>query len=70
MKFSHSLMNNNYTNKDMSQVRKLLKNKNVILTQSSQVDKFEKKWSKWLNVKYSTFVNYYFIFIFIFINNL
>ena len=50
-------MKNNYTNEDMRQVRKLLKNKDVILTQSNQVDKFEKKWSKWLNVKYSTFVN-------------
>ena len=57
MKFSHKLMNNNFTNRDMVDVRKLLKNKDVILTQSKQVARFEEKWSKWLNVKYSTFVS-------------
>ena len=50
-------MNNNYTNQDMTAVRNLLKNRNIILTQSKKVDEFEKKWSKWLKVKYSTFVN-------------
>ena len=50
-------MNNNYTNQDMTAVRNLLKNRNIILTQSKKVDEFEKKWSKWLQVKYSTFVN-------------
>ena len=50
-------MNNNFTNNDLVKVRTLLKKKNIILTQSTQVDKFEKKWSKWLGVKYSTFVN-------------
>ena len=57
MKFKHPLMNNNYTNQDMAAVRNLLKNRNIILTQSKKVDEFEKKWSKWLQVKYSTFVN-------------
>ena len=57
MKFSHKLMNNNFTNRDMLDVRKLLKNKDVVLTQSKQVARFEEKWSKWLNVKYSTFVS-------------
>ena len=57
MNFNHKLMNNNYTNRDMVAVKKLLKNKNIILTQSKKVEEFEKKWSKWLNVKYSTFVN-------------
>ena len=57
MKFTHQLMNNNYTNKDISAVKKFLKNKDVILTQSTKVQEFEKKWSKWLGVKYSTFVN-------------
>jgi CDP-4-dehydro-6-deoxyglucose reductase, E1 len=57
MKLNHSLMNNNFTNHDLVKVRTLLKKKNIILTQSTQVDKFEKKWSKWLGVKYSTFVN-------------
>ena len=50
-------MNNNYTNKDMTAVRNLLKNRNIVLTQSKKVEEFEKKWSKWLKVKYSTFVN-------------
>ena len=57
VKFKHSLMNNNYTNQDMTAVRNLLKNRNIILTQSKKVEEFEKKWSKWLKVKYSTFVN-------------
>ena len=50
-------MNNNYTNKDIGVVKNFLKNKDVILTQSKKVQEFEKKWSKWLGVKYSTFVN-------------
>ena len=50
-------MNNNFTNSDISAVKKFLKNKDVILTQSKKVEEFEKKWSKWLGVKYSTFVN-------------
>tara|TARA_B100000963_G_C22574911_1_gene647919 strand:+ start:51 stop:1217 length:1167 start_codon:yes stop_codon:yes gene_type:complete len=50
-------MNNNYTNNDISVVKKFLKNNDVILTQSKKVQEFEKKWSKWLGVKYSTFVN-------------
>jgi len=57
MKFKHSLMNNNFTNQDMIAVKKILKNKNIILTQSKKVEEFEKKWSKWLKVKYSIFVN-------------
>jgi CDP-4-dehydro-6-deoxyglucose reductase, E1 len=57
MKFNHKLMNNNYTNQDFSVVKKFLKNKDIILTQSKKVEEFEKKWSKWLGVKYSTFVN-------------
>ena len=57
MNFNHKLMNNNYTNKDIGAVKKFLKNKDVILTQSKKVLEFEKKWSKWLGVKYSTFVN-------------
>jgi CDP-6-deoxy-D-xylo-4-hexulose-3-dehydrase len=55
--FKHSLMENNFTKSDIDQVIKLLKKKNVILTQSTNVLKFEKAWSKWLGVKYSTFVN-------------
>ena len=50
-------MNNNYTNSDISVIKNFLKNKNIILTQSKKVEEFENKWSKWLGVKYSTFVN-------------
>ena len=57
MNFNHKLMNNNYSNKDIDAVKKFLKNKDVVLTQSKKVQEFESKWSKWLGVKYSTFVN-------------
>ena len=57
MSFKHSLMHNNFTKQDLHLARKLLSNRSNILTQSKNVDKFEKLWSKWLGVKYSTFVN-------------
>ena len=57
MKINHPLMYNNFTKTDLVKVKNLFKKKNIILTQSSQVDKFEKAWSKWLGVRYSTFVN-------------
>ena len=57
MRFSHPLMQNNFTKVDMNAVVKLLKQKNKILTQSKYVKLFEKRWSKWLGVKYSVFVN-------------
>ena len=57
MQFSHPLMHNNFTKADMNVAIKLFKQKNIILTQSKYVKKFEKKWSKWLGVKYSVFVN-------------
>ena len=50
-------MHNNFTKEDLISVKKLLNQKNIILTQSRQVEKFESEWSKWLGVKYSTFVN-------------
>ena len=56
-KFEHPLMHDNFTNSDMNSVIKLVKQKNKILTQSKYVQLFEKKWSKWLGVKYSVFVN-------------
>ncbi len=57
MKFNHALMNNNFSKSDMTAVRKLLKKRDVVLTQSKIVEKFERAWSRWLNIKYSTFVN-------------
>ena len=57
MKFSHPLMQNNLTKSDTEIAIKLLRKKNIILTQSKNVKKFESTWSKWLGVKYSVFVN-------------
>ncbi len=57
MKFSHPLMHDNFTKSDINSVIKLLKQKSKILTQSKHVRQFELKWSKWLGVKYSVFVN-------------
>ena len=57
VKVNGSATTNNITNLDLICVKKLLNKKNIILTQSYQVEKFENNWSRWLNVKYSTFVN-------------
>ena len=57
MKINHPLMHNNFLKSDMDAVRKLIKTKNLILTQSQKVSEFEQKWSKWLGVRYSTFVS-------------
>lgn len=56
MKFKHPLMHNNITKSDINSIIAFLKT-NPILTQSKKVYEFEKKWSKWLGVKYSVFVN-------------
>ncbi len=53
---NHPLMKNNITQADLKKVINFLK-KNPILTQSKKVEEFEKKWSKWLGIKYSVFVN-------------
>ena len=55
--FLHPLMSNNFEKADFNPIIKLFKKKNVILTQSKNVKKFEQMWSKWLGVKYSVFVN-------------
>ena len=57
MKFKHYLMSNNFTKSDMNEVKKFINHKNITLTQSKKVKEFEKKWSRWLGVKYSVFVN-------------
>ena len=57
MKFSHLLMHDNFTKSDVSAAINLLKKRKIILTQSKNVKLFEQKWSKWLGVKYSVFVN-------------
>jgi CDP-6-deoxy-D-xylo-4-hexulose-3-dehydrase len=56
--YYHPLMQNNILSDDISSVIQFLKkNKRIILTQSTKVKEFEEKWSKWLGVKYSVFVN-------------
>ena len=57
MKLKHPLMKNNFSRSDMSAVKKVISVKNLVLTQSKNVRQFENKWSRWLGVKYSTFVN-------------
>jgi len=52
----YPLMRNNITKSDRTSLINFLK-KNDKLTQGPYVREFEKKWSKWLGVKYSVFVN-------------
>ena len=56
MTFGHKLMENNISEQDNKKVISFLKT-NPILTNNKKVEEFEKKWSKWLGVKYSVFVN-------------
>ena len=56
-KFQHKLMQNNYNKQDFLAIKKLLNKRDIVLTQSKKVEEFERKWSKWLGVKFSTFVN-------------
>tara|TARA_B100000029_G_C17535128_1_gene944625 strand:- start:530 stop:1702 length:1173 start_codon:yes stop_codon:yes gene_type:complete len=53
----YPLIKNNITREDLNKVISHLKLKDPILTQSKYVNLFERKWSKWLGVKYSVFVN-------------
>ena len=55
-KFNFPLMANNILKEDIEKVKVFLSGMPV-LTQSKKVSEFEKKWSKWLGVKYSVFVN-------------
>ena len=50
-------MDNNFTKSDINSAIKLLNKNERIFTQSKNVIKFEKSWSKWLGIKYSVFVN-------------
>ena len=58
-KINHKLMQSNFSKDDFKVLEKFFKraNEKTILTQGPKVKEFEKKWSKWLGVKYSTFVN-------------
>jgi len=55
MKFP--LMRNNILREDLDSVIEHLKKDDPILTNGPKVKEFEKKWSEWLGVKYSVFVN-------------
>ena len=55
-KIQFPLMRNNILENDLDVLIKFLKKK-PILTQNKNVKNFEEKWSKWLGVKYSVFVN-------------
>ncbi|MBI3611410.1 MAG: DegT/DnrJ/EryC1/StrS aminotransferase family protein [Nitrospirae bacterium] len=50
-------MRNNITRADRDAVIRFLSRDEVILTQSAQVQEFEKEWSAWLGVRHSVFVN-------------
>ena len=52
----HSLMANNINYDDRQKLIKFIKNTDYF-TNGKKVKDFEKKWSKWLGVKYSVFVN-------------
>ena len=51
------LMKNNILKEDLKKVVQYLNLKDPILTSGKKVLEFEKKWSQWLGVKYSVFVN-------------
>ena len=53
----YPLMKNNFSRSDLDEIINYLKQKDPILTSNKIVVDFEKKWSKWLGVKYSVFVN-------------
>ena len=55
-KFNHPLMFDNISIEDRKVAANYIKNNNIF-TQSKKVKEFEQKWSKWLGVKYSVFVN-------------
>ncbi|NEO83081.1 MAG: aminotransferase class I/II-fold pyridoxal phosphate-dependent enzyme [Spirulina sp. SIO3F2] len=50
-------MENNITREDLDAVINFLKQDDLILTQSKNVQAFEQEWSDWLGCQYSVFVN-------------
>jgi len=56
-KNSWSLINDNITQKDKEELIEFLSEPGVRLTQSENVRKFEERWSEWLGVKHTVFVN-------------
>ena len=56
-KIKYPLNKNNILRKDLNQVINYLKKNDPILTNGKFVREFETRWSKWLGVKHSVFVN-------------
>ena len=56
-KIRFPLMRNNILKSDLNEIIKYLRKQDPILTNGKKVREFEEKWSKWLGVKYSVFVN-------------
>ena len=56
-KLNWPLMRNNILRGDLDTVIRFLSQDDPMLTQSNQVEAFEKDWSDWLGTKYSVFVN-------------
>jgi CDP-6-deoxy-D-xylo-4-hexulose-3-dehydrase len=54
---SWPLMRNNITRSDLDALIGFLQQDDPILTQSKQVEAFEREWSEWLGVTHSVFVN-------------
>ena len=50
-------MRNNISRADLTGVIDFLRQDDPVLTQSNQVQEFERAWSAWLGVKHSVFVN-------------
>ena len=55
--FSWPLINDNITQEDKDKLVEFIMKPNARFTQHDYVRKFERKWSKWLGVKNTTFVN-------------
>jgi CDP-6-deoxy-D-xylo-4-hexulose-3-dehydrase len=57
MRFDWPLINDNITPEDKEALVEFIKTPNVRFTNGPKVKEFEKKWSEWLGVKHSVFVN-------------
>jgi CDP-6-deoxy-D-xylo-4-hexulose-3-dehydrase len=51
------LMRNNFTREDLDAAIVILQRDDPILTQSSEVERFEEEWSRWLGTKHSVYVS-------------
>jgi CDP-6-deoxy-D-xylo-4-hexulose-3-dehydrase len=51
------LMRNNFSREDLDAAIEILRRDDPILTQSTEVERFEREWSQWLGIRHSVFVN-------------